>query len=115
MTLADLATVLRAAAAEAERLAALEAQAPALQAPSEWLTLQDSGLSVRTLRAAIASGELDAVRVGREYRVRRSDLEAWIGGRRVTPEPRPEKRQSAAERALERARRDGSLRLVGGR
>jgi len=86
-------------------------------AAAETLRLRDAGPPVRTLRAAIARGELAAMRVGREYRVRRGDLEAWLESRRVAPgrRERQPKKQSAAERAVARARRAGSLRVVGGR
>lgn len=84
--------------------------------PGETLALRECGPPVRTLRAAIASGELAAVKVGREYRVRRADLDGWLESRRVEPgERQPKARKlSAAERAIARARRDGSIRLVGG-
>ena len=73
------------------------------------------GPPVRTLRSAIRRGELPAVRVGRSYMVTRSDLDVWLDARRVQPRP-PVRREpsSPAERAIARARRDGTLRVVGG-
>lgn len=113
----DLARVLRAAAAECDRIAAEQAPAPALAAPSDWLPLRDAGVSVRTLRAAIAAGELPAVKVGRAYEVQRADLDAWRAARRVAPRERkaaPAKQQTAAQRAIARAQAAGALRVVGG-
>jgi excisionase family DNA binding protein len=71
------------------------------------------GASPRTLRAAIAAGELVAVRVGRELRARPSDLAAWLEKRRVRPRQRPERELSPAQRAIEGARQKGALRVVG--
>lgn len=42
------------------------------------------GLHVRTVRGYVRQGLLDAVRVGKQYRVSREALEAFTGGR---PEP----------------------------
>jgi excisionase family DNA binding protein len=78
------------------------------------LPLERCGPPVRTLRAAIKRGELAASKVGRGYLVSAAALAEWLEARRVTPraETLPEKPQSAAERAIERARRAGSLRAV---
>ena len=73
VTPADLARVFRVAAAECDRIAAEQVPAAALPSADVWLPLRDAGVSVRTLRAAIAAGELPAVRVGREYQVQRAD------------------------------------------
>jgi excisionase family DNA binding protein len=35
----------------------------------------------RTIYRLIRTGELPAVRVGRQWRFRRDDLDAWLGGR----------------------------------
>jgi excisionase family DNA binding protein len=37
----------------------------------------------RTLYRLIRSGDLPAVRVGRQWRIRRRDLDAWLDARRV--------------------------------
>lgn len=77
------------------------------------LSLRDTGLSVRSLRQAITSGELPAQKVGREYRVRRSDLDAWIAVKRVKPrESTTLALISPADRAIERARRVGAIRAA---
>ncbi len=115
MSLAHLARILRAAAAEADRIAAEQIESRTLPSPDDLLPLRDCGVSVRTLRGAIGAGELPASLVGREYLVRRSDLESWIAARRVTPREVRTRELSAAERALERARSSGALRVVGGR
>ena len=78
------------------------------------LPLERCGPPVRTLRAAIKRGELEASKVGRGYVVSAEALAAWLELRRVAPriQTRPEKPQTAAERAIARARRAGSLRAV---
>lgn len=106
------------AAAEAEpdlakrALLAFGVRAPG--ADSELVKLRDVGVPVRTLRAGIAKGELTAVRVGREYLVRRKDLDDWLDRARVkTRTPKPcVTEQSAADRAIARARSEGRLRVV---
>jgi len=72
--------------------------------------------SARVLRAAIKRGELPADRVGRDLCVRPSARAAWLETRRVRPGERPAKRiaLSPAERAIERARLSGALRIVSG-
>jgi excisionase family DNA binding protein len=83
-------------------------------AGSSLLPLERCGVPVRTLRAAIKRGELVASKAGRAYLVSSEALATWLELRRVTPreEARPEKPQTAAERAIERARRAGTLRAV---
>lgn len=79
------------------------------------IPLATTGQPVRVLRRAIRSGELQAVRVGREYRVTRGDLAEWLEARRVAPRPAAVRQPTtAAERAIDRARRTGALRVVGG-
>jgi excisionase family DNA binding protein len=80
--------------------------------PTEWLTLASAAeiaaVTPRTIRGAIARGELPAGRAGRRPLVRRADVEAWIT--RTRPEsprkvdPRDDVR-AAIERAAARARR----------
>ncbi|MDX1620272.1 MAG: helix-turn-helix domain-containing protein [Nitriliruptorales bacterium] len=43
-------------------------------------------VSTMTVYRLIKSGELAAVRVGRNYRVRRSDLDAYLESQMVDPE-----------------------------
>jgi excisionase family DNA binding protein len=45
------------------------------------------GLHVRTVRAYVRDGRLKAVRIGKQYRIARADLEALTGGP-VPPSPR---------------------------
>lgn len=90
---------------------------------SELVPLGEAGMPVRTLRAAIAAKELPASFVGRQYLVRRVDLMMWLENRPSRQPPRKRKRkrnpeeaqQSPAQRAIERARRGGTLRVVGSR
>ncbi len=76
------------------------------------MPLKACGAPLRTLRAAIRAGELPAVKVGREYQIRRTDLGAWLQARQVKPRPKPEVEESEADRAIARARRSGALRSV---
>ncbi len=78
----------------------------------ELVPLAAAGVPVRTLRRAIGAGELPATRCGREYRVRRRELEAWLEARRVQPKAKAEPIKSEADRAIERARRSGALRTL---
>jgi excisionase family DNA binding protein len=41
----------------------------------------------RTLYRLIHAGELPAVRVGRQWRFRRADLESWLTARQVVRQP----------------------------
>lgn len=78
--------------------------------------LAGQGLPARTVRKAIKDGELPASLVGRNYVVMRADRDAWLAKRRVRPNAKPTngKPQSAAERAIDRARRAGTLRAIPG-
>lgn len=75
-------------------------------ASDETLSLRDCGVSVRTLRTAIKRGELPASKAGREYRIRRSDLDSWLAQKTVSP-TQPVSHDnasgSAADRAIARA------------
>ena len=61
--------------------------------PSELLTIEEVAgrLKVRekTVRDWIGRGELDAYRIGKEWRVRRDHLEQHIEARRVGSQPAP--------------------------
>lgn len=48
------------------------------------------GLHVKTVRGYVRDGKLKATRVGKSYRIARTDLEAFVGG---PVEPRPVRRQ----------------------
>lgn len=87
-----------------------------LPAETAGLRLQELGIPVRTARRAIKTGELVASLVGREYRVTPAARDAWLEARRVRPrEPRPDaKHESAAQRAILRARSAGALRAIPG-
>jgi excisionase family DNA binding protein len=45
------------------------------------------GLNVRTVRHYVREGRLNAVRIGKQYRIAREDLEALTGRPAVDPEP----------------------------
>ncbi|MEV7783328.1 helix-turn-helix domain-containing protein [Kitasatospora sp. NPDC088351] len=51
------------------------------------------GLHVRTVRGYVRDGRLKATRIGKQYRITRSDLEAFTG----TPAPAPEPERRHAE------------------
>ena len=54
-------------------------------------------VDVRTVYRLMRTGDLPAVRVGRQWRVRRVDLDAWL--RRRQPEPPWDRRPAAARGA----------------
>jgi excisionase family DNA binding protein len=96
------------------RDAVVEALAANTGASTDTLPLRACGVSIRTLRSAIASGELTAVKTGREFRVRRVDLDAWLATRTVEPKARA-KTVPPADDPVSRALRTGALRVVKGR
>jgi excisionase family DNA binding protein len=53
------------------------------------------GLHVRTVRNYVRDGRLKAVRIGKQYRIARADLEAFTG--RPVPERAPARRRRHAE------------------
>jgi excisionase family DNA binding protein len=61
-------------------------QGPRLQA---FLTTEEVlsylNTTPRTIYRLIRSGELPAVRIGRQWRFRRSDLDAWVERQRPVP------------------------------
>jgi len=84
-------------------------------ASDDWITLKEARVSVRTLRAAIRRGDLAASKIGRNYRIRRADLDAWIASREIdipAEERSSSEEQSPAERAIARASAAGKLRAV---
>jgi hypothetical protein len=98
-------------------------------AADDIVAAQDSGLSPREFRAAIRRGELAGSKVGRRYVSTRAALSDYLARRRVEPKPYPERRREKpkpldcsqvsteaerdAEQAIQRALKNGSLRLVG--
>ncbi len=54
---------------------------------SEFLTTDEVlgylRINARTVYRLIRTGELPAVRIGRQWRIRRCDLDTWIDGQRV--------------------------------
>lgn len=66
--------------------------------------------SVSRIRQFIASGELVAVRWGREYRIRESDLRAFMAAREQLPIPdqqAPGRARTGEAREAKRRRREG--------
>ena len=102
---------------QAASLMALAAQIEAQQADTSdhqpsGLALAQTGISKRTLRAAIKKGELPSARlVGREYRVTKEDLQRWIDRQapRRTARALP---SDPASLAIEQARQAGRLRAL---
>ena len=54
-----------------------------------------SGFSPKTVRRAIAAGELVASYVRGEYRIWPTDYRQWIDSGRVTGEPKPPRRKAS--------------------
>jgi len=46
-------------------------------------------VNLRTIYRMIKAGRIPAVRVGRQWRFRKRDIESWLEGQRATPAPRP--------------------------
>lgn len=55
------------------------------------------GLHVRTIRNYVRDGRLKAVRIGKQYRIRHEDLEAFTGGSVPAPAPETARRQRHTE------------------
>lgn len=100
---------IRAAVREAVAEAIPAAIAAHLTSGDQWLALRDTGVSVKTLRKAITSGDLAARKVGRSLMVRRADLDAWLERRPLrTPTPTVEPGEDPIAAALAA----GKLRVV---
>lgn len=73
----------------AERVAEILAARLPVESPvkpqQEWLGIADAaeffGVNRHTIRDAITSGELVAYRPGKQWRIKRSDLEKWAAER----------------------------------
>jgi excisionase family DNA binding protein len=96
-------TVLRQLAAGLVALADVLEAGPA--APPELMSLSDLPVSPRVARRMIRDGQLAAVRVGREYRVRRDDADRAFAPTVRPPRPRRGRESEAARvrRQLEAA------------
>ena len=46
-------------------------------------------VNLRTIYRMIKAGKIPAVRVGRQWRFRKRDIDTWLEGQRATPAPRP--------------------------
>jgi excisionase family DNA binding protein len=57
----------------------------------ELLTTEDIaqylGYHIRTIRLYVREGKLPAIKVGREYRIRREDFEKFLEERKITKPP----------------------------
>jgi len=61
--------------------------------PERLLGPDDVGVSRVSWRTAVRAGELRATKIGREFRARRADVDAWIAQRAVSPsQPRSSQR-----------------------
>lgn len=77
-----------------------------LDRPTTLLSLTDAArltrISRSTIRRAVADGSLPAYRVGNRYRVRVTDLEAWIDAARIDPKAaRPQPPQLRRKAAVQ--------------
>lgn len=113
----------RAAAALRELAAAIESLGDAeLASPprsaSDMVDLAElarRGIGRRVARTAITRGELPAVRVGRRYLCRLTDVDAWLAARAVAACPvTPATQRQPADDPIARALAGGRLRVVGG-
>ena len=66
------------------------------------------GLHVKTVRSYVREGRLKAVRIGKQYRIAREDLEAMTG--RPEPPPEPVRRERATWRFRASSRSMRSVR-----
>jgi excisionase family DNA binding protein len=61
--------------------------------PTEWLTVEEIAaelkLKPKTVRDFVQRGEFPATKVGRVYRIRRSDLTDWLRSKEVNAPRRP--------------------------
>jgi excisionase family DNA binding protein len=61
--------------------------------PDEWLTLaqiaEELKLHIETVREWVRTKRLTAYRVGRDYRVKRADLDKFLEERRTKPNDQP--------------------------
>jgi excisionase family DNA binding protein len=61
--------------------------------PEEWLTLQQIAdelqLHIETVRDWVRTKRLAAYKVGRDYRVKRADLNKFLEERRTKPDDQP--------------------------
>ncbi len=64
-------------------------------------------VNLRTVYRLIKAGKIPAVRVGRQWRFRKRDIDAWLDSQRATPAP-----QTASEAIREQAARNGCHRVL---
>ena len=57
-------------------------------------------VNLRTVYRLIKAGKIPAVRVGRQWRFRKTDIDAWLNGQRPDAEPTPATPKSARPRVL---------------
>jgi excisionase family DNA binding protein len=82
---------------------------PRVSTDTEWLDARSTPISRTLFRRLCASGELPALKIGRSYKVRRRDLEAWIQNHRPAP-----RAASQDDDPVEKALAEGRLRVVPG-
>ena len=79
---------------------------------------QSLNLHVRTIRNYVAAGKLKATRIGKQYRISRSDLEAFTGGPSPTVNDRKVgvygRTDATCVIQIEAISRDSADRLTGG-
>jgi hypothetical protein len=105
------------AEAVARRLAELVPLASGLGSNGADLRLisaREAGVPPRTWRQAAITGHLETVKIGREYRARRCDVDKWLDGLRVRPPPSPEAPRLTTDDAIVKLLRSGRLRPIKG-
>ena len=58
-----------------------EAEPAGNEAGPSWITIRECGLPSKTVRRLLKTGELDGRRVGREWRVSRASIDAFMRAR----------------------------------
>ena len=70
------------------------------------------GLHVRTVRAYIREGRLKALKIGKQYRITRGDLEAFLGPAAKTMDEPPGRAEVSSIVEVERVDRDAAIRIA---
>ena len=69
-------------------------------------------VNLRTVYRLIKAGKIPAVRVGRQWRFRKRDIDAWLDSQRAAPVPQGMAQQATAQQAPSQAARNGCHRVL---
>jgi len=70
------------------------------------------GLHVRTVRAYVREGRLKALKIGKQYRITRGDLEAFLGPAAGALDEPPRRTEVSSIVEVERVDRDAAIRIA---